>query len=201
MSKMEELEAKIREQRLLEANNKGLVGAGGKIGTVLMTLGQEIVAQDGGSSGWWGYEDEAPDEPRNNLELMGMIPTMDVDGNSRPEGPEWADAGNVDFYNTRRVGFHFDGLGMGMHMEIMYDEESSSLSLTHRGLLCYREVMGELESYVPNNEWEDWVERLYKISKKRQRAVKEEEFKAKAEEAEAAKDGWLERVRKKWGYF
>ena len=201
MSKMDELEAKIREQRLLEANNKGLVGATGKIGTVLMTLGEEIVSQDGESSTWWDSEEDDMDEPRNSLELMGMIPIMDVDGNMRPEGPEWAPAGDVGFYSTRRVGFHFDGLGLGMHMEIMYDEESSALSLTHRGVLCYREVMGDLEAYVPNEEWEGWVERLYKISKKRQRSAKEDEFKAKALEAEKAKEGWLERVRKKWGSF
>jgi hypothetical protein len=201
MSKMEDLENRIREQRLLEANSKGLVGASGKIGTVLMSLGHEIVGQGGDSAGWWEEEEEDSEDPRNPLELMKKIPVMDVDGNMRPEGPEWSEMEGGDFYSTRRVGFHFDGLGMGMHMEILYDEESSALSLTHRGVLSYREVMGELEAYVPNEEWEGWVNRLYKVAKKRQRAAKEDEFREKAEEAEAAKEGWLDRIRKRWGAF
>lgn len=201
MSKIEELENRIREQRLLEANSKGLVGSSGKIGIVLMTLGHEVVGQGGKSYGWWEEEEENYEEPRNNFELMEKIPIMDVDGNIRPEGPEWSEINGGDFYSTRRVGFHFDGLGMGMHMEILYEEDSSSLTLTHRGVLSYREVMGELEAYVPNEEWEGWVERLYKIAKKRQRIAKEKEFKEKAEDTETAKEGWLNRIKKRWGTF
>ena len=56
---------------------------------------------------------------------------------------------------------HFDGLSRSMHMEIKYSEETSELSLTHRGYLVYKEVMGDLEVYVPNEEWESWIEKLW----------------------------------------
>ena len=45
MASKEEMESRIREQRTAEANKKGLVGQGGKIGTVLRALGSPIVGQ------------------------------------------------------------------------------------------------------------------------------------------------------------
>ena len=50
MSKQEEIEEKIREQRTIEANKKGLIGQNGKIGMVLRMLGHPIIAQyEGGT--------------------------------------------------------------------------------------------------------------------------------------------------------
>ena len=48
MSKPEELEQRIREQRIIEANKKGLVGQNGKIGMVLKMMGNPIIAQTEG---------------------------------------------------------------------------------------------------------------------------------------------------------
>jgi hypothetical protein len=200
LSKREELEARIKEQRTLEANKKGFVGAAGKIGTVLRMLGQDIVAQydDVG----FGYlpEDE-PEEPKNASEFMRRIPTMEIEGSPRPGSPEWSEAGEANFSYTRRIGMHFDGLGRGMHLEIQYSEEKSELSLTYKGYLAYRETMGEIDTYVPNEEWEGWVERLYRTSREIQRKEKEEEFKNKAEEAEKEKKTWWESMLKRWGNF
>lgn len=197
MSTREDLERRIREQRVLEANKKGFVGAAGKIGTVLAMLGHEIVGQDG----LWDASEEQPEDSANSGELMARIPVMDLEENQRPDTPEWSEMADGVPSSTRRVGMHFDGLSRGMHMEIMYNEESSELSLTHRGFLAYREIMGEVETYVPNEEWEGWIERLYKASKKKQRSQKEDEFKRRADEAETAKEKWWDSLRKRWGSF
>lgn len=200
MSKREELEARIREQRTLEANKKGLVGASGKIGVVLRMLGQDIIAQSQ-NEGFSVLPEEEPQEPKNNSEFMSRIPIMDVDGVSRPDSEEWAEMGEANFSYTRKVGMHFDGLGRGMHMEIQYDEERSELSLLYKGYLAYREVMGEIDTYVPNEEWEGWVERLYRLSKDIQRRGKEAEFKENAERAEKEKASWWRSMLARWGEF
>lgn len=200
MSKREELEARIKEQRTLEANKKGFVGASGKIGVVLRMLGQEIIAQSM-DEGLALLPEEEPQEPRSSSEFMKMMPIMDVDGVSRPDSEEWAEMGEASFSYTRKVGMHFDGLGRGMHLEIQYDEERSELSLLYKGYLAYREVMGEIDTYVPNEEWEGWVERLYRLSKEIQRKGKEQEFKNSAERAEREKATWWESMLRRWGSF
>lgn len=197
MSTREDLERRIREQRVLEANKKGLVGASGKIGTVLAMLGQEVVGQDSFCDGF----EESPEDAMNSGELMRRIPIMEMEHNMRPDTPEWSEMEDGSPASTRSVGMHFDGLGMGMHMEIMYSEEKSELSLTHKGFLAYREVMGEVETYVPNEEWEGWIERLYKASKKKKRSQNEDDFKRRAHEAEIAKEKWWDSLRKRWGSF
>lgn len=200
MSKREELEARIREQRTLEANKKGLVGASGKIGVVLRMLGQDVIAQSM-DEGFLLAPEEEPQEPRNSSEFMRRIPVMDLDGVSRPDSEEWAEMGEAEFSYTRKVGMHFDGLGRGMHMEIQYDEEKSELSLFYRGYLAYREVMGEIDTYVPNEEWEGWLDRLHRLSKDIQRRQKEQEFKENAERAEKEKSTWWDSMLARWGKF
>lgn len=197
MSKREDLEARIKEQRVLEANKKGLVGFSGKIGSVLKAFGSEIVSHE--SESIVPLFEEIPEEPRNAKELMSYIPTVDVEGSSRPDTAEWGEAGETHFASTRKIGMHFDGLSRGMHMEIKYDDEKSELSLTYKGYLAYRETMGDLDVYVPNEEWEGWIERLWSLSKKIQRQNKELEFKKKAEEADRAKEEWWVSLRKRWG--
>ena len=193
MSKREELEARIREQRVLEATKKGLVGFSGKIGTVLKSLGEEIIAQD--------FSMDFPEDmnPTNASELMSGIPTIEIDESVRPEGQEWGETGESYHSSARSIGLHFDGLSRGMHMEIKYDEERSELSLTYKGYTAYRECMGEIETYVPNEEWEGWIERLWSVSKKIQREQKEKDFKNRAIQAERTKQDWLDSLMKRWG--
>lgn len=197
MSKREELESKIREQRVLEATKKGLVGFSGKIGTVLKVLGQEIVSQDFDGD----LFEENEETPKNNRDLMLGIPTIDMDENYRPVGEEWAEIEKTYYSSIRKIGLHFDGLNRGMHMEIKYDDETSELYLTHKGYLVYKECMGEIECYVPNEEWEGWIDRLWQISKKIQREKKEVEFEEKALNVEKEKQAWWSSLVKKWGNF
>lgn len=203
MSRQEELEERIREQRTVEANKKGLVGQGGKIGVVLRILGQPIVAQSEGGIyvdtnrlEEWDKDDT---EPRNVLEMMRGIPIMDTDAHDRPSSEEWSEMDDPIPYGTRTVGWHFDGFGMGMHMEIKYDDSTTELSVTHKGYTVYKEVKGEITAYVPNPEWEGWIERLFKSARDIQRRLKEEEFQEQVKAVEKSKEGWLRDIASRWG--
>ena len=190
MAQREELEARIREKRLAEATKKGLTGPAGKIGTVLRMLGSPIVGQT---------EDVSYLNLDGREEDAGM-PVMDVDGVQRPTGAEWSDSDVVPTpYGIHELGRHFDGLSRGMHMEIIYKDESSEMSLYHRGYLVYREVQGDLQCYVPSDEWEGWVSSLFKVAKKAQREEKEREFQERVRDADRAKQSWLRDLASRWG--
>lgn len=192
MAQREEIEAKLKERRLAEATKKGLTGATGKIGTVLRSMGGPMVSQT----------DDA-----THLDIEGRgeegrdgIPTMYMDGVERPTGPEWSDSEeDATPYGICSVGWHFDGLSRGMHLEIFYKDESSEMSVYHRGVLVYREVQGELLCYVPSTEWEGWVSSLFKVAKKVQREEKERDFQSKVQEAERSKMSWLRDLASRWG--
>lgn len=194
MAQREELEARIKEQRLAEATKKGLTGMSGKIGTVLRALGGPIVSQTEDVT----YIDTSGDEAVRGPEEA--IPIMYVDGVSRPEGAEWSEtSATPSHFGVHNIGWHFDGLSRGMHMEIFYKDESSEMSLYCRGYLVYREVQGDLVCYVPSDDWEGWIASLFKLAKKMQREEKEREFQSKIREAERSKRSWLGDLASRWG--
>lgn len=198
------MEQRIREQRIVEANKKNLVGKNGKIGTILMTMGQPIVSHlEGGGYVDTHYIDTNPpeekDDPRNNIELMRDIPSMGTENYERPSGPEWSEMGDAGSYDTMVIGWHFDGLSRGMHMEIKYDDMISELSLHHKGYLSYKEIKGEIVCYVPGAEWEGWIDTLYKSAKEIRRRQQEEDFEKKVKEAEVNKSEWWRGIISRWG--
>ena len=203
MSKQEDLEERIREQRTVEANRKGLVGHGGKIGVVLKVLGQPIVGQSEGGiyvdtnklEDW----DRDYSEPRNALEMMRKIPIMDTGGHDRPSTDEWSEMDDPIAYGTRTIGWHFDGLGRGMHLEIMYDDATTEFTVTYKGYQVYREVKGELSAYIPHPEWEGWIDQLFKKAREAPRGMKEEEFKEQIKAADRSKENWLREIASRWG--
>lgn len=203
MSKPEELEQRIREQRIIEANKKGLVGQNGKIGIVLKMMGHPIIAQtEGGGSidtNHLQYESEEKKEPTNNIELMQGMPVMDIEGSTRPEGKEWSELGDPVSYGTYTIGWHFDGLSRGMHLEIKYDDLDAELSVLYKGRIVYKEIKGEIVSYIPYDEWEKWIESLSKIAKNAHRKLKEKEFDENIKKSEKQKANWLDSIRSRWG--
>lgn len=192
MSQRNEIEARIKEQRLAEATKKGLIGQAGKIGTVLKFLGSPIISQS---------EATIFLDTQGTGEEQEGIPVMDIDGATRPEGSEWSDAEIYPTpFNIRPIGFHFDGLNRGMHLEILYKEDSSEMIVYYRGVCVFKEVQGDLLCYVPNIEWEGWISSLFKIAKKTQREEKEREFQEKVKDAEVAKSSWLRDLASRWGF-
>jgi hypothetical protein len=208
MSRAEEFEEKIREKRILEATKKGIMGQNGKIGVVLKMFGGPIVSQ---SEGGYYVDSNYIDLEGNSISInnynidnpsdfMKYIPIMNIEGNQRPNSQEWTqDMPDPISYGVDTIGIHFDGLGRGMHLEIKYDEISSELVVYHKGYLVYKESKGELLSYVPNEEWEKWIDSLYKVAKEKQRVLKEKEFEESVRAAEKEKSQWWELIKKRWG--
>lgn len=192
MAQRDEIEARLKEQRMAEATKKGLMGPSGKIGTVLKSMGSPIVSQT---------------EMSTPLDLEGRgedgveaMPTIYMDGVERPSGQEWSDSEvEATPYSIHSIGRHFDGLGRGMHIEIFYKDESSEMSVYHKGHLVYREAQGDLLCYVPSEEWEGWVSSLFKVAKRVQREEKERDFQSKVQEAERSKMSWLRDLASRWG--
>ena len=208
MSKAEEIEEKIRERRILEATKKGLMGQNGKIGIILKILGEPIVKQNEG--GYYvdsnhidleGYEnlDKSIYELDNSIDLLKSIPVMGLEATERPNSQEWTEISDPIYYGLDTIGFYFEGLGRGMHLEIKYDELISELVVLYKGYVVYKETKGELLSYNPIEEWEKWIESLYKIAKEKQRKVKEKEFEESIKSNEKEKDFWWEKIKNRWG--
>ena len=203
MSKQEEIEQRIREQRTLEANKKGFVGQNGKIGVVLRMMGSAIVSHEEGG-GYvetnYLYPEEEREEPRNFDEMMRRIPIMSIEGVVRPETEEWAKMENDPIaYGVQNIGWHFDGLSRGMHLEIKYDDFTTEFMVSHKGYVVYKELKGEIVSYAPNEEWEGWIERLYKTAKEMRRKEKEVEFEEQVKETEVQKASWWADLKSRWG--
>lgn len=203
MKSPEEIEAKIKEQRTIEANKKGFVGQTGKIGTVLKIFGQPIIFQsEGGVYVDTNYIDDFDHEniePQNNSELMASIPIFDMGSNERPSGKEWQEMPDPRPFGSNQIGLHFDGLSRGMHMEIKYDDLEGELSLSYKGYIAYKEIKGEIVSYVPNEEWEKWIDNLYQKAQKEQRKLKESEFEKQIQISDKKKKEWWREMISRWG--
>lgn len=175
---MNEKEELIKRKRQSEAIQKNLMGLEGKIGFVLKYLGEPIIDQTG--MGWhqvgkaldfWYIPD---DEPQG-------LPTADED-----EEPDC-------------IGYYYNALSRGIHMDISYKSYEKKLQLEYKSYPVYCEVDNELEMYVPGEEWENQLDRLYETAKKVAPAkiAKMEEEEKEEEEREIFK--FLKDLRRKWG--
>lgn len=169
---MNSKEARIKEQRTIEATHKDYFGLGGKFGCILKYLGEPIMSH---SSPFYDiHEMEDPWE----LEDEDM-PIFDEDA------------------QTTVVGYMFDGLSRGMHLEIKYLDKA--ITVLSEGYLVFLEQAGELECYVPNPKWEDQIEILFDAASKIREKDKKASRKEREELAEKARDSWFRRMAKKWG--
>jgi hypothetical protein len=168
---------KIKEQRLIEATRKNLLGIkNGKLGIILRNMGDKVISH--GSPLFESYAVYA--DPYEQEQDDDEIPTFDEDE------------------AVAEIGYIFDGLSRGMHLEIKYLE--SNLSVTYQGHLVFLEKSGDLDCYVPNDEWENKVDDLYKIAVKMQRQVKKESVIEKTKNEEKEKQNLLRYLFDKWGF-
>ena len=115
------------------------------------------------------------------------------------EGKEWDGPNDRTGYTTNQIGWHFDGLSRGMHLEIKFEDAIKLLLVTFKGYEVYREEAGELHGYAPNDEWEGIVDRLYAVAQPMEMQQKIEDRKEEIEEAKILKRDWWDKTRKKWG--
>ena len=166
----------IREKRTLEATKKNLMGPVGKLGVIAKYLGSPIVAQGSGMFDQVFLDD--PYEEQNNSEEM---PTFE------------------DHETVYELGWIYDGLGQGLHLEIKYFNPENKLTVYYKGYEVYKEVSGELEAYAPFEEWEDAINELYTRAKINQKNKKKENKQEKENTMEKSKYNFLEKLRMRWG--
>ena len=167
-------EQTIREQRTIEAMKNGLMGSEGKICRVAKVFGHPIYKQCGSN-----FEQTFMEDPWELEE--DEIPTMDEEEISH------------------QIGWHFDGMRQGLHMEILWNEEYRELKAYYNSVLVYREVGGELDGYIPHEEWQSKLEVLFEKAKKKERINKKEHAVVVGLEAKRQQQEFLEAMRRKWG--
>jgi hypothetical protein len=211
--KMNEKEKRIQEQRTIEATKKNLMGLNGKVGMIVRNLGQPIVAQSEGGiftdtnylDDPWSMGDDSDGEIKGGTSdyVQSQIPYMEIDskGTNEPVDGAWRSDRNYQspLHVTSQVGWHFDGLSSGIHMEIKYDEYQKELSLQWQGRIVYKERLGELAAYFPMKEWEEKVDYLYGYAFKKQRNDKKDLRKEEIKESKRIKEGWVNKMKEKWG--
>ncbi len=173
---MHEKEKRILEERLLEANRKNLKGLEGKFGMILKNMGQQIVSESGGridSTPWPNFYDFEDEE---------VMPTMDEDG------------------TITRIGWVFDGLSKGLHLEIKYMSEEKDLKVYYKGYQVYGEISEELVCYVPSDEWEKHVDGLYEVAKRIEGVNKTKQKTESEIEAKRKKQSFINKLRTRWGF-
>lgn len=203
---MNKKEERIKEQRTIEAAHKNLSGLGGKFGIILQGLGQPIIAQ--GGSLYDSYDIEDPFEINEKKELGGtpeeiqeQIPYFDSNTGEEPIGGSWRNDREYvkELYNTHKIGYVFDGLGKGIHIEIKYMIDNNELTVYYKGYLIYREIAGDLLVYAPNDEWEKNIDILFQSAKKISTKKNKESQKEKVANAIRKRDNWWQTIKTKWG--
>ncbi len=178
---MNDKEKLIREQRTIEATRKGLMGMDGKFGVILRQLGNPIIAQGGSMyesttfdfDNYWQLPEEAEDQ-------------SEIDTMSEDEA-------------VTEIGLVFDALSSGVHLEMKYMTDKKELLVTYKGYPIYCEVGGDLDCYVPMEEWEQIVDDLYAIAKKREGKDRYNQKQEYQEESQREKMGFLEKLRLRLG--
>ena len=163
---------RIKEQRLIEATRKDYMGADGKVAVILRNLGTPIMSQ--GSP---------------LFETTEAIDPYQLDDEGLPYFNE--DEG------TAKIGMMFDGLSRGIHMEIKQMEYH--IEVYYKGYKVFEEYKGDLVCYNPG-EWEDQLERLYKVAWPTEKEKRKHKKIVRTAKAEQVKNSWVEEMKKTWGF-
>lgn len=170
---LEKKEKLIKEQRILEATKKNLVGLEGKIGCIVKNLGEPMIAHGAGDFVTYNYYFEEEDEEE--------IPT-------------------ADDVSTLEIGKFYYGLNRGMDLDIKYIYEDKELIVKYKGVVVYKEFDNDLEIYFPMQEWENMIQILYNSAKKKDYRRKIELKKEQEQEIEQDKKSFLKEMFRKWGF-
>jgi len=173
---MRKNEEKLKEERTFEATQKNLMGINGRLGTIVRYLGNIIMKEGSGLvdtqylDDQWLLEDEHEE-----------IATSDEEEISFP------------------IGYVFDGLSRGMHIEIKFLEYRKELNVYYQGFEVFKETNGELEKYVPRLDWEEKIDYLFGVAKKVEKNKRKEMESFVKDIAKTKQAEYLEELRSKWG--
>ena len=190
-------EKAIRERRTNQAITNNMMGPTGMLGVIVKTFGHPIM-REGSSMYDINYLDEDADMIDTEYEttLSGQAGPVVF----RDEIPESTfGAGVADEDNPNFIGYTFDGLNRGMHIEIQFMRYENSLVVYYKGYKVYHETAGELDVYAPFPEWEDMIQKLYKSAKPKQKEQKEQSFKEASQEIARKHQSIWQALRMRWG--
>ncbi len=165
---------KLIENRQVQATLKQLTP---KLMCIVKHLGQKIMGNEGVGEGL------------HVTPYDSGIPYLDNEEQQLPTAED----------EPYAIGYIYNGLSIGHNLEIRYLTDDRDLRASYNGYTVYREIEGEIEGYVPNETWENVVDRLYKRAKeKEEQAKKDEKIEKKNTLLKDAKK-FLDKLRETWG--
>jgi hypothetical protein len=209
MNEEYDIEVKAQQERTIQAIKEGWMGFEGKLGVIAQQLGEPIIANYGGGGlGTIGFtynefsthesgDDESIEDARTPEEILYRMPMTDTD-DPVLTGGIWGKRKDRVQQHAEIVGWNFDGLSRGMHLDIKCMLDDAKITVSYQGYLVYEEENSKLYRLKPNG-WEELIERLYPHAKKKQRkAVKAMGLERKAEQEKEVK-GIFQRIKDLWG--
>jgi len=169
---MQNIEEKIAQIRLAEAVQKDFYGSTSKLLIISKVFGSEIIQ----------------DNFANN-------PTSFIYDDIEEDKVQEFDINHTSII----IGHHFDGLRMGIPLEIVQKEYDNSLKVLWQGRVVYEEIDGELISFNPLNEWERNIESLYSKAEQKIEKEKKQNVNLMNSQMQKEEDKEIERIREKWG--
>jgi hypothetical protein len=173
----------IQERRTIEAMKANLMGPDGKLGLIAKFLGEPIVRQ-----GSPLHEEHYLDDPYD------YVPEDPYDV-AFEEDMRTSDITDVSYDE----GLVFSGLRLGMHIDIHLHEAENEIIVWYKGYEVYREKAGDLYAYAPFPEWENMVEKLYKMAQKKEKEAKNDLTKMLEMAVRHEKKSFFQKLRLKWG--
>lgn len=179
----------IRERRTVLAISRNMMGANGKLGVILTAFGTPIIRQ-----GTALHEATYLESPEDDTDWLYETTASGQKGPLVSKNYTHDNEGQIS-----EEGMLFDGLRIGIHLDIMFKEDVNELKVHYKGYLVYRELAGELQAYNPFPEWETIIDHLYKKAKPvAKEKLAEKEFKI-SQIIDAKKKSFWERMKMLWG--
>lgn len=172
---MNNKEKLVQEQRTIEAMKKGFMGYEGKFAFIARKMGYPIIAQGSNNFTQTFMEDvyELDEEPE--------MPTMDED----------------EIINE--IGICYEDLHSGNNFSILLLYSNNEIIVRHNGKLVYKEVANELESFVPQENWEKLTDKMYEKAKIIEKNRRPRENVKIEQMANKRKKEILDKLKDKWG--
>jgi hypothetical protein len=167
------IEEKIKEQRTFEATAKNLMGMEGKFYCIARFLGDAITTQS---------------TDQTFLESDDFW-SLDTD-----ELPSFSDE---EVFSD--IGYVYNGLSDGIHLEIICKEAESSIKVFFEGYLYYEEDQGSLLRYYPYPILEKHIENLYNRVEEKVKYLIKKEKPNQEKQIKKMEFDEIRKLREKWG--
>jgi hypothetical protein len=101
--------------------------------------------------------------------------------------------------SSRMIGHLYDSLHLGRNLEVRLMDGGRNIRACWEGRLVYEEDEGALTTYVPQDEWEEFVNYLYQVAQKRDTTAQEREREARRSALGEKADRVIQKLKDLWG--